>query len=189
VIGTGTAKAHRGPGSTVSDTNIENGGDMYLDIRDCSILRLRASDLKAVMAINEQSFLRPWQSSQVEQYLLDADKFGLAVQNFSWIVGFALCQIQSDQLYVSLLATDCRSRNGGVGTMLVRALQQELKRLNKPRLELHVYSKDEIPVHLYAKTGFRQCEEIPDFYPDGVSAVRMVWEDGSTSAASLVAVR
>jgi ribosomal protein S18 acetylase RimI-like enzyme len=162
---------------------------MYVDIQSCSIRRLSLSDLKAVMAINVQSFLRPWKSSQIEQYLLDADKFGLAVDSFGCILGFALCQIQPDQLYVSLLATDYHSRNGGLGTMLVRALQHELPKLDKQRLELHVYSKDEIPVHLYAKTGFRQCEEIPDSYPDGVSALRMVWEAGNISSAPPGAVR
>ena len=54
-------------------------------------------------------------------------------------------------------------RNLGIGTRLMRLLEQEAHRLRFPRIFLTVWSANPAAMHVYEKVGYRECGRRPDW--------------------------
>jgi RimJ/RimL family protein N-acetyltransferase len=54
-------------------------------------------------------------------------------------------------------------RNLGIGTRLMRLLEEEAHRLGFPRMFLTVWSANPAAMHVYEKVGYRECGRRPDW--------------------------
>lgn len=80
-------------------------------------------------------------------------------------------------------AVDREYRGIGVGTRLFRAAEQLALANDCPCMVLEILGKEEL-YRRYTRDGYRVLREIPGFYPDGSTAIRM----GKLLAAEAVPV-
>ena len=86
-------------------------------------------------------------------YLLVEREGSLAGEGFADKTGHLYCTVG--------IALVSRVRGLGIGTELMRALEQESRRLGAKRLHLTVWSANPAAMHVYQKVGYHECGRRP----------------------------
>jgi ribosomal-protein-alanine N-acetyltransferase len=98
--------------------------------------------------------------------------FLVARQNAD-ILGYIAAFLEGDTGYIASIAVDPAHQGKGVGRALMEAVRVLLVTADAQRLALHVRIDNAPAIHLYQSLGFTTLSTIPDYYPNGVSALYM----------------
>ena len=115
-----------------------------------------ASDLDAVLAIEEASFHNPTTRAWYESELQRPDVCYVYVIRTSdaGVVGFCAFWRVVDQIHINNLAIHPKFRGHGLGTRLLEAVLHEAARLGAPSATLEVRRSNESAKRLYQRAGF-----------------------------------
>jgi [ribosomal protein S18]-alanine N-acetyltransferase len=140
-----------------------------------SVLRASASDLDAIMAIEEASFAAPWPRDAVRDEIT-ACAWSTVVKAVldRAVAGFAMYWTVADERHLQNLAVSPAFRRRGVGDALVRHVVAEARRTDAAIVLLEVRESNEAAQRLYAAHGFVPLDRRRGYYQDnGEDAIVM----------------
>ena len=163
--------------------------------RDGHIRPAQEADLPRVMQIESASFPTPWPPSVLRGHV--GEPGFLVVEGRRDVVGYVIAGIRIPTLFARLekrtrawmgFATDLEEHTGhimniavdpdhrglGLGTALLQAGLDHLRRMDATCAELEVRTDNETAIRLYERHGFRMAERLPQYYQNGDDAYLMV---------------
>ena len=146
-----------------------------------SVSVLGRDDLDAVVAIDAESFLRPWTRAMYEAELANAEVtriFGIAVDGH--IVGYCATWVLPGELHINNLAILPAFRRQRLAWTLVDHVLAEAERLGCPRATLEVRRSNDAARRLYERIGFTVHGVRRDYYADPVEDALILWLDRGT---------
>lgn len=134
-------------------------------------------DLRVILDIENRSFKDPYPLSLL-YHLYDTDSEGFVVAELgNKIVGYVIGTIRwGNTGHILAIAVDPPYRRRGIGTALMAAILDKLKRRGAKLIRLEVRKSNEGARCFYSKLGFKEREEVPFYYEDGETAVIMTNE-------------
>jgi len=117
-----------------------------------------------------------------EFYLQDADsRFLVAVQG-TRVVGDVLGPVDTwrdpPSAHIDSIAVLPEYQHQGIGDRLLQSFVREVRRCGCTRLTLEVSTANAAGLTFFAKHGFRQTRQLPDYYGKGLPALLMAVELG-----------
>lgn len=139
-----------------------------------------ASQIDAVLAIEEASFTSPWTR---EMYMAELDNHGisycfLARPANGEPIGFCSFWRVVDELHINNLAVLPAWRRGGVATALLDHVLREGTRLGARRASLEVRRSNEPARQLYERFGFSVAGVRRAYYTKPVEDAIVLWREG-----------
>ena len=97
-------------------------------------------------------------------------------ENNNRIVGYVATMVHCEKFMIYSIAVEAQHRNGGVGTLLMRALVKYLESFNAVRddLVLNVRVSNAVAQKLYRRHGFVEKAMVPGYYGDGENSLEMI---------------
>jgi [ribosomal protein S18]-alanine N-acetyltransferase len=141
---------------------------------------LSASEIDAILAIEEASFTNPWTR---EMYVAEIENHDVAHVYFARspegpIVGFCSCWLVADEVHINNLGVLPAYRRGGVATALLRHVLREGTSLGATRATLEVRRSNEPARLLYERFGFTVAGVRRGYYTKPVEDALVLWRDG-----------
>ena len=138
-----------------------------------------ASDLDAVLAIEEASFTSPWTR---EMYLAEFENAGvsycyLARDESRQVLGFCSFWRVLDELHINNLAVAPAHRRRGIGAALLRAVLTEGARLGARRATLEVRRSNDAARYLYERLGFATAGVRRAYYTNPIEDAVVLWRE------------
>jgi ribosomal-protein-alanine N-acetyltransferase len=106
-------------------------------------------------------------------YLINYSISLVACEPQSRVLGFIMGYISGRGGAIYTLDVHPLFRRKGVGSKLIKALEEELRDLGAKAIRLEVASENPEALDLYRKTGYRESELVRNYYGRGKDAVRM----------------
>jgi ribosomal protein S18 acetylase RimI-like enzyme len=124
-----------------------------------TIRPFRTTDFRAVRRVWKAAGLRISPSDSKKELdrtrKRDPDLFLVALQGKA-VVGVVLGRFDGRRGWVNHLAVDPRRQSRGIGTALIRELEDRLRAKGCPKVNLHVESDNHEVVAFYEKLGYSQ---------------------------------
>ena len=131
------------------------------------IRKMRHSDLKQVLEIEDRSFKEPWTLKQYEYEMYDNPYASLWVlENNGTIVGYYDLWIIFENAELANIAVDTVYRNQGYGQQLMDHMQQQAANRGCENISLEVRVSNEAAIRLYEKNDFFTVSLRKDYYKD-----------------------
>lgn len=153
------------------------------------------ADLPRVMQIESASFPTPWPASVLKGHV--GEPGFLVNQWLDDVVGYVIAGIRIPTLFARLekrtrawmgvptdleeqtghimnIAVDPVHRGKGVGSALLRAAMDHLRRMDASCAELEVRTDNASAIRLYERYGFQISQRLPRYYQNGDDAYLMV---------------
>lgn len=135
-------------------------------------------DLAEIMQLEKQSFGA--EAFPVFEFLtlyaMGRDTFWV-VERKEKIIGYISAYIEDDYGCIASIAVSPQSRRQGIGAAMIEKLITSLKSTPKIRgIILQVRQSNQSAIALYKKYNFVPVKRIPDYYPDGETAIEMTLE-------------
>jgi ribosomal-protein-alanine N-acetyltransferase len=146
--------------------------------RAISVSRLGRDDLDAVLAVDAESFFRPWTRDMYEGELANPEVtriFGIAVDGR--VVGYCAAWVLPGELHINNLAILPVFRRQGLATALLAEVLAEAARLGCARATLEVRRSNHAARALYERLGFAVHGVRRDYYADPVEDALILWLD------------
>ena len=152
-----------------------------LDRRGGLIVRpMRRRDLGAVMAIERQSYPRPWTEHTFRgelERVRDGGRLYLAATSSRQLAGYAGLLFAADDAHVTNIAVEPSHRRRGVARRLLAELALAAHRRGSAALTLEVRVTNAAAQALYAEFGFEVAGTRPRYYENTDDALVM-WRHG-----------
>ncbi|HKH80372.1 MAG TPA: GNAT family N-acetyltransferase [Methylovirgula sp.] len=135
----------------------------------------RASDLAALVAIENESFVDDRLSRRSLRYFLAAPNTVLLVFDARGsILGYSLVALRKGSRLARLYSIAvCRAARGrDLGNALLRAAEAAARRHGATDMRLEVRGRNRRAIALYQRRGYRCIGQIEDYYADGAPALR-----------------
>ena len=138
-----------------------------------------ATDIDAILAIEEASFTNPWTR---DMYLAELENEGvsyfyLAKNTKGQVVGFCSFWRVLDELHINNLAVAPAERGAGVATALLTRVLADGAKLGAGRATLEV-RRSNIPARcLYEKFGFSIAGVRPAYYTNPIEDALVLWRE------------
>lgn len=147
---------------------------MYLNIESAINRRMTEDDLPQVMRIINACFVRPYPEEWVRTFLDSTERWGRVIESghSGTVVSVMLYGLRNGALYVYCLATDPHFQARGDGSKLIEWLKTQLSQ-DHSHIDLHVYSAEWLPHHVYDRLGFFVADRHSVTYADGTPAFLM----------------
>lgn len=88
------------------------------------------------------------------------------------LYGYIATEYEADtELYIWTLIVDTQHRGKGIANVLVNEVLHCCKNID---ISLHVRKDNEAAINLYKKHGFTECEIEPNYYHDGMDAIKFI---------------
>ena len=144
---------------------------MAADIRPA-----RASDVDALLAIENAAFQTDRLSRNSFRRLIGSPSAAVLVSEAGGrIAGYCIvlfrARSRAARLYSISTASDFAGQ--GLGRALIEAAERMVAERGKLSLRLEVRQDNERAVAIYLRAGFRPADSKPDYYQDGMTALRM----------------
>lgn len=137
-------------------------------------IRLAAEgDVEAIMALEQGAIAHPWPEEDLRRLISDDDKFALVIEGEDGIEGYIGVSVVVGEASVGNLVVRADQRGRGLGTKLVGALIEELRRQGAEVIFLEVEHTNEPAIAVYAKCGFEEYNRRRDYYGAGRDAILM----------------
>ena len=137
-------------------------------------IRLAAEgDVGAIMALEQGAIAHPWPKEDLRRLISDDDKFALVMEGEDGIEGYIGVSVVVGEASVGNLVVRADRRGRGLGTKLVEALIEELRRQGAEVIFLEVEHTNEPAIAVYTKCGFEEYNRRRDYYGAGRDAILM----------------
>lgn len=156
---------------------VEDAGEPGFKIRD-----LAAADLDQVLAIEIDSFPKPWSRTSFERELSLPQARTLVAHGQDRIVGYVCRWRIEDELQILNVAVAPMMRRRGVARLLLLAVLAEAAQA-RLSVTLEVARDNEPAITLYEDLGFVRTGERKDFYGRGRHGVMMACDPRSKAMA------
>lgn len=130
-------------------------------------------DVSEIMELEQGSIVHPWERKAVESLITDPNKMCLAAEAEGRIVCYAGAESVLDESNIGNIVTHKDYRGKGIGTMLFKALLDELKNVGIIKVFLEVEHDNTPALKLYENLGFVKYGHRRDYYGAGKDAVLM----------------
>ena len=134
---------------------------------DVIIRRMVLADAKAVHAIEEATFPKPWSLADFEREMTEnrCARY-LVAEEAGKVIGFAGAWIVLDEAHVTNIAVTKECRGRGVGQMLTEGLMQYAANLGVVYATLEVRRSNTVAQNLYKKLNFEYVGVRKRYYED-----------------------
>ncbi len=137
------------------DEDLDAFIEMHLTLTDERVMARRLTLDRTSGAQMLGEILASLEKAQRSYVLVEAD---------GALVGEGYLDVPSGQGYCDVgIALVSAVRNLGIGTRLMRLLEQEAVRIGYHRLFLTVWSANPAAIHVYEKVGYEECGRRPDW--------------------------
>jgi len=140
------------------------------------IQEMNIFDLKEVMRIEEESFVKKWSINDFIYELIVNKKARYFVYKInSKTVAYVGEWHLEDEIHIANLAVDSNYRKKGIATELIKETMERANFLNVNIVSLEVRLSNINAINLYEKMGFKKTDILENYYEieDGI---RMVYE-------------
>lgn len=138
--------------------------------------RFKPSDVEEVYEIEKENFPNPWHRSLFLQiHYFNPEGFLVAEENGE-IVGYSVFKIKHKPPSVGHLlnlAVEKKHRRQGIGSVLLRTVLHQLENRDAGEVYLEVHKSNTSARRFYSSFGFKEDEEIKNYYGNGENAVIM----------------
>lgn len=144
------------------------------------IRRAAPADIAAIVAIEKESFIDPWdQSVFLEAFTYFPSTYFVAVCDGA-VAGFVVGGLEDtgENIYGHLcnLGVTSAYRQRGIGKLLVRRFEHQVALHLGTGVQLEVRAGNTVAQRFYRRLGYRNVFEIEGYYSDGEDAlVMMKW--------------
>lgn len=133
-----------------------------------ALLRMEASHLEDVLAIERMSYSNPWVEDafrhEIEQNAFSRPRVAVTVEEPRRVVGYCVSWIVFEQVHIQNVAVHPRHRRFGLARhLLLRALSEGAD-AGARSAKLEVRESNAVALKLYASLGFRRVGERQDYY-------------------------
>ena len=143
-----------------------------------NIRAMEMTDIDAVLAVEEASFITPWSRSAFVAEVEDNDlACYLVAEAGGKVVGYAGMWVILDEAHVTNVAMLPACRGQGLGMRLMNALCRIAKALGAVRMTLEVRPSNHAAQRLYGKLGFEVRGIRPGYYTDTREDAVIMWLD------------
>ncbi len=147
-------------------------------IRSC-----QEQDLEKIRKIEQKSFPTPWPKASFRHILQRNSGIFFVAVNSSDISGYSVANVERDvnlsrfqtrrEGHLLKIAVSKEERREGIGTTLMRMLEENLQDKGVENVKLEVRVQNNGARDFYQKIGFEEKELIKNYYPDGAHAIVM----------------
>jgi ribosomal-protein-alanine N-acetyltransferase len=148
-------------------------------------------DANAIDFIELASFIHPGErfSARNVRYLISSPRTHVIVaeangQVVGWAAAFGQRWGKTPWWRVHGIAVDPKARGRGIGRRLLERMIDLLMERAPVRVFLEVRADNHDALRLYHRLGFVECAALPNFYAEGIAAIRMERVTASLPAAS-----
>lgn len=141
------------------------------------IRKMRASDVDAVLVVEEQSFSTPWSRTAFEEELNNDLAHYLVVEEAGRLVGYAGFWLVVDEAHVTNVALLPMCRGRGLGTVLLEHMILAAKILGAVKMTLEVRPSNTAARSLYSRRGFVERGIRPNYYAELNEDALIMWLD------------
>ena len=143
--------------------------------RDLRIRAAAASDLDAVERLEASVFMSDRLSRRSLRYYIDSPTASfLVIEASGHVAGDAIVAFRRGsslaRIYSIAIHADFAGR--GLGRRLLLACEQTAQRRGATAIRLEVRSDNPAAIHLYERGGYVRFGTYPDYYEDGMAALR-----------------
>jgi len=133
------------------------------------IERAKIEDLDNIFEISCQFF--DWKKSQLEECLKDENIIFFVQKNKEEIVGFLIAQNLVDSFNILLIATKTDCQKTGIGTRLLKELEDVAKKQKIEKIWLEVKNTNSNAIKFYEKQNFKLIATRKKYYKSGEDAL------------------
>ena len=114
-----------------------------------------------------------WTSRRVSRHVHDPDSVVLAARRGEEVTGFAIMGFGDEAAHLNLLAVEPRCRRAGLGTRLVRWLEESARTAGTFEVSLEVRASNAAARGFYKALGYAEVDLLPGYYDRIEDAIRM----------------
>lgn len=146
-----------------------------ITLRECE-----ARDVGRIHELVQRNFALPYSRDTLAQYRHRARGGFLIAELNGEIVGFVVATSPMISVFsgrtgeITLVAVDAPYRRRGIGTQLMLAGMELLRRRSMRWVRLHVEVRNHKAIALYQRLGFAIARTVPGYYRDGSDAFEML---------------
>lgn len=145
--------------------------------REYSIRLARAGDAGPIAAISreqiESGLSWSWTPGRVRAGIRDPETVAVVAEKSASLRGFALMQFGDRSAHLNLLGVVPEWRRFGVGTALLRWLEESAVVAGIPMIRLEVRRSNQPAQRFYRRLGYAAVAMLPNYYKGREHAVRM----------------
>jgi ribosomal-protein-alanine N-acetyltransferase len=142
------------------------------------IARVGPEAIDALMAIDAESFLRPWTRSMYETAFGNAvTRVHVLVPSGAPPVAYCSAWLLPGELHINNLAVTPAWRRQGLARQLLRAVLAAAEAEGASRATLEVRRSNLPAIRLYEGLGFRAAAVRPDYYLEPVEDALVLWRE------------
>ena len=145
--------------------------------QECVIRRARRSDLRDIYLVEVKSFPYPYPMEAFITFLVLYPKYFFVAECGNRVVGYVTGVMEEDGSgHVMSLAVLPSHRRRGLGSALLKVLEEAFLRDGVKRIYLEVSQSNKEGIRLYRRFGYKMVGAKQKYYPDGSDAYVMVKE-------------
>lgn len=135
------------------------------------------ADLDGVLAVEAESFTRPWTREMYASELRGDSHCHIVVvrTDETAVAGFCSFWLVMDEIHINNLAIAPRHRRRGLGTALVRQVLAQAPALGASRATLEVRASNANALRLYERLGFKIEGRRKGYYTNPEEDALVVW--------------
>lgn len=138
--------------------------------------RMGEADIRAVTAIDEMVFVRPWSTGFLRDQVLGTDaRFHVVAEAGGEVVGHAGLAVVADEGHVTTVAVSPSAQRAGIGCLLLAELCHRSVSLNLVAMTLEVRASNLPARGLYSRFGFAPSGVRPGYYSDNGEDALVMW--------------
>lgn len=137
---------------------------------------LLAKDVAAVVRIERDSFVDPWDTDNFHDCLSSTNTIGMVAEHRGTVCGYVIYTVEKRHMHLLNLAVHPAYRRAGIASQLVESLADKLSEHRRTKITVNVRECN-VSFQLFLKVnGFRATRSMRSWYPDsGEDAIRMVF--------------
>lgn len=140
---------------------------------DIHIRTLIRRDMPEVLAIEQSSFVYPWNEADFKGTLGQRNVIGSVVDDDERVLGFMIYELHLNHLHLVNLAVAPEHRRRHVGRVMAAKLIGKLSSQRRNRIEVNIWENNLDAQLFFRAMGFRAVGVLPAFYNDGGDAYQM----------------
>jgi [ribosomal protein S18]-alanine N-acetyltransferase len=137
------------------------------------------ADLDAILAIDDESFVRPWTRAMYEAELRNTAVTRIFVVRLpdGEVAGYCAAWVLPGELHINNLAIRPARRRQGLARLLLRSVLETAEAAGCDRATLEVRRSNEPARRLYEGLGFRPAGVRPDYYSNPTEDALVLWRE------------